>query len=113
MTKRNKTAILLAFFKNFKLHRTFSLFHDGGRLRSKSMDWFLYDNGLRHERVKDRVQGCRDTARRPCIFNTTSLGVPGSHLIDLRKGRKAESTMEPSSALGLGVPGFLVQGLND
>ena len=21
-------------------------------LRSKSMDWFLYDNGLRHERVK-------------------------------------------------------------
>ena len=22
------------------------------RLQSKSMDWFLYDNGLRHERVK-------------------------------------------------------------
>ena len=22
-------------------------------LRNKSMDWFLYDNGLRHERVKD------------------------------------------------------------
>ena len=22
-------------------------------LRSKSMDWFLYDNGLRHERVKE------------------------------------------------------------
>ena len=22
-------------------------------LRSKSMDWFLYDNGLRHERVKN------------------------------------------------------------
>ena len=21
-------------------------------LQSKSMDWFLYDNGLRHERVK-------------------------------------------------------------
>ena len=21
-------------------------------LRSKSMDWFLYDNGIRHERVK-------------------------------------------------------------
>ena len=34
------------------------LFHDGGRyhiktspLLCKSMDWFLYDNGLRHERV--------------------------------------------------------------
>ena len=24
-------------------------------LRSRSMDWFLYDNGLRHERVKDRI----------------------------------------------------------
>ena len=24
-------------------------------LQSKSMDWFLYDNGLRHERVKDVV----------------------------------------------------------
>ena len=23
-------------------------------LRSKSMDWFLYDNGLRHERVKTK-----------------------------------------------------------
>ena len=22
-------------------------------MRSKSMDWFLYDNGLRHERIKD------------------------------------------------------------
>ena len=34
-------------------------FHDGGRyhietidLLRKSMDWFLYDIGLRHERVK-------------------------------------------------------------
>ena len=23
-------------------------------LRSKSMDWFIYDNGLRHERVKSK-----------------------------------------------------------
>ena len=22
----------------------------------KSMDWFLYDNGLRHERVKGRIK---------------------------------------------------------
>ena len=25
-------------------------------LRSKSMDWFLYDNSLRHERVKSKMQ---------------------------------------------------------
>ena len=38
--------------------RIVSLFHDGGRyhietanLLRKSMDWFLYDIGLRHERV--------------------------------------------------------------
>ena len=35
------------------------LIHDGGRyhietspMDKKSMDWLLYDNGLRHERVK-------------------------------------------------------------
>ena len=30
------------------------LFDYGGRyhIETKSMDWFLYDNGLRHERVK-------------------------------------------------------------
>ena len=28
-------------------------FHDGGPyLQNKSMDWFLYDRDLRHERVK-------------------------------------------------------------
>ena len=41
------------------------LFHDGDRYHietsplicsaNKSMDWFLYDNGLRHERVKVRL----------------------------------------------------------
>ena len=25
-------------------------------LQSKSMDWFLYDNGLRHERVKIKIR---------------------------------------------------------
>ena len=36
----------------------FLTLHDGGRyhietsdLQSKSMDWFLYDNGVRHERI--------------------------------------------------------------
>ena len=27
-------------------------------LQSKSMDWFLYDNGLRHERVKNNFFAC-------------------------------------------------------
>ena len=30
----------------------FELFHDGGLYHIETMDWFLYDNGLRHERVK-------------------------------------------------------------
>ena len=39
--------------------RNHYIFHGGGRyhietspLRSKSLDWFLYDNDLRHESVK-------------------------------------------------------------
>ena len=31
-----------------------ALFHDGGSYQSKSMDWFLYDRDLRHERVKEK-----------------------------------------------------------
>ena len=27
-------------------------------LRNKLMDWFLYDNGLRHERVKEKKFLC-------------------------------------------------------
>ena len=34
---------MLAFYFNF---------HDGGRYH---IDWFLYDNGLRHERVKHLI----------------------------------------------------------
>ena len=36
----------------FTLRRPLSYRNQSIRLRSKSMDWFLYDNGLRHERVK-------------------------------------------------------------
>ena len=28
------------------------LFRDGGRYHSKSVNWFLYDNDFRHEKVK-------------------------------------------------------------
>ena len=41
------------------IHLLSSLFHDGGRYHINpsidllcKTDWFLYDNGLRHERVK-------------------------------------------------------------
>ena len=27
-------------------------------LQSKSMNWFLYDNGLRHERIKKKLSSC-------------------------------------------------------
>ena len=47
------------------------LFHDGGRyhIETKSMDWFLYDDGLRHERVKKCYvwSGCE------ILFNSTSM----------------------------------------
>ena len=45
-----------AMFSNISI----KLFHDGGRYRIEisplSMDWFLYDNGLRHERVKEKAK---------------------------------------------------------
>ena len=43
------TWIQLEWFCEPNKHRTWD------HLRSKSMDWFLYDNGLRHERVKDYI----------------------------------------------------------
>ena len=49
---------LLAFQFNFHelnivyaAYTAFSSVHKSIDLRSKSMDWFLYNNGLRHERV--------------------------------------------------------------
>ena len=40
-------------------------------LQSKSMDWFLYDNGLRHERVKEKNRRRifqRDTLHKKMMF---------------------------------------------
>ena len=46
--------------RKYAFLNAFNSFHDGGRYHietsplicfPKSMDWFLYDNGLRHERV--------------------------------------------------------------
>ena len=52
---------------NYQLNSTFSLTLSWQRplsyrnqsidLLCKSMDWFLYDNGLRHERVKIKIRG--------------------------------------------------------
>ena len=38
-------------------------------LQSKSMDWFLYDNGLRHERVKRSWEFARSSA----LFSNTGI----------------------------------------
>ena len=37
------------------LQRPLSYRNQSYDLRSKSMGWFLYDNGLRHERVKSKI----------------------------------------------------------
>ena len=41
-------------------------------LQSKPMDWFLYDNGLRHERVKEKIRRRifqRDTLHKKMMFS--------------------------------------------
>ena len=40
---------------NIPFTLAFNLFHDGGRYHIEPMDWFLYDNGLRHERVNQII----------------------------------------------------------
>ena len=63
---------LLTLNSNCLLSSIYKLFHDGGRyhietspliyrenqfidLQGKSMDWFLYDNGLRHVRLNMKI----------------------------------------------------------
>ena len=45
-------------FQEFLLFKTFmteaAIIQKPVHLLRKSMDWFLYDNGLRHERVKTK-----------------------------------------------------------
>ena len=38
-------------------------------LQSKSMDWFLYDNGLRHERVKYSKYICKGDFRNSAVIS--------------------------------------------
>ena len=46
------TENIVVYQKNiFNFESSFFFFSD--LLLGKSMDWFLYDNGLRHERLKD------------------------------------------------------------
>ena len=42
-------------------------------LQSKSMNWFLYDNGLRHERVKQTSQTISDYKRMSNIIYTANF----------------------------------------
>ena len=37
------------------------------------MDWFLYDNGLRHERVKEKKQSDYPKLQVVAIFSLTSI----------------------------------------
>ena len=55
-----KKAINSFFLKALSRQRPLSYRNQSIDLRSKSMDWFLYDNGLRLERVKALcLQHCR------------------------------------------------------
>ena len=44
--------LTLTSYLTLSWRRLLSYRNQSTELRSKSMDWFLYDNGLRHERVK-------------------------------------------------------------
>ena len=48
---RRKT-VLIKTFLTLSWRRPLSYKNQSTDLLHKSMDWFLYDNGLRHERVK-------------------------------------------------------------
>ena len=49
-------------------------------LRSKSMDWFLYDNGLRHERVKNSCR--RFQSNKP--FHASLIMQSGENISDIK-----------------------------
>ena len=53
-------------------------------LQSKSMDWFLYDNGLRHERVKEALIKVRTYLILLIIANScVAIGVADLHGLSL------------------------------
>ena len=39
------------------------------------MDWFLYDNGLRHERVKDTHREKAPSIKTPALTKSTNTGI--------------------------------------
>ena len=51
------------FYLTLSWRRPLSYRNQSIDLRSKSVDWFLYDNGLRHERVKQVIKQCVKYAR--------------------------------------------------
>ena len=56
-------------------------------------------------------QGYRATSRRQFTFYHKSPEIPGTHLSNLRR-MKTESTLEPPSSFGYGIPGLGIQCLN-
>ena len=57
----------------------------------KSIDWFLYDNGLRHKRVKLLID--EDDEDLGDIFETAKPAVPDQHDM-VRKRREDEGMKE-------------------
>ena len=59
-------------------------------LRSKSMDWFLYNNGLRHERVKENLKFAKYENFKYCnIFR--ELYICKCYFLMILKGEKFRS----------------------
>ena len=56
ISKHTVTVNLKKFYLTFSWRRPLSYGNQSIDLQSKSMDWFLYDNGLRHERAKYYLQ---------------------------------------------------------
>ena len=62
----------------FSWRRPLSYRNQSSDLQSKSMDWFLYDNGLRHERVKKTMVSTLASKKRAYLIT-----IRGRHLLDI------------------------------
>ena len=69
----NMIFITLTFNLTLSWQRPLSYRNQSTDLRSKSTDWFLYDNGLRHERVKSTIISFRQVFLYADILDTFEI----------------------------------------
>ena len=78
---RKKNTYKTKISLTFSWWRPLSYRNQSTDLGSKSMDWFLYDAGLRHERVKTNI-----------FWNLKTLGLPISNRLNIWKTMKLNVT---------------------